>query len=80
MMTLTILNPMAVLSADTNALGAIKTELAQRPKIQPKEISCEDLLLITRTINGMSHKGRITAAQKPIVFTTYPLCKGKEFD
>lgn len=68
-MTLTVLNPMAILSPVIKLLGAIKTELLQRPTIQPKEISCEDFLEIMRMINGMSHKGMIIAAQKPIVFT-----------
>jgi hypothetical protein len=68
MMTLAVLNPMAILSPDIKALGAIKTELIQIPMAQPIEISCEDFLRTTRTIKGMSHKGKIIAAHKPIVF------------
>ena len=69
MITFIVLNPIANLSPDTKALGAIKTAEIQNPMIQTKEISCEDLLWITRTIKGISHKGKITAAQNPIVFT-----------
>jgi len=76
MITFTILNPTASLSQDIKALGAIKTDVPQRPTAQTTEISCEDLLLIMRKINGMSHKGRITAAQNPIVLTKY-LLKGQ---
>jgi len=60
---------MASISLDMKALGAIKTEVNQIPKAQIREISCEDFLLTTRTINGISHRGKITAAQNPIVFT-----------
>ena len=60
---------MASMSLDIKALGAIKTDVVQRPTTQSIEMSCEDFLWITRTISGMSHKGRITAAHKPIVFT-----------
>jgi len=68
MMTFIVLNPMANLSPDMKALGAIITEVTQIPTAQIKEISCDDLLLTTRTIKGMSHKGSMVAAIKPIVF------------
>ena len=69
MITFMVLNPIASLSPDMNALGAIMTEVIQMPKAQIMEISWEDFLWMIRMIRGMSHKGRMTAAQKPIVFT-----------
>jgi hypothetical protein len=75
MITFIVLNPMANLSPDIKALGAIKTDVTQRPTAHTQEISCEDFLWTTRAINGMSHKGKITAAQKPIVLNySSPLC------
>jgi hypothetical protein len=44
MITFIVLNPMANLSPDIKALGAIKTEVAQRPTAHTQEISCEDFL------------------------------------
>jgi hypothetical protein len=69
MITFMILNPMANLSPEIKALGAIKTDVPQRPTAHTLEMSCEDFLWIICTINGISHKGKITAAQNPIVFT-----------
>ena len=68
MITFIILNPMASLSPDIKALGAIKTDVPQRPAAHSKEISCEDFLRATRTTNGMSQSGNITAAKNPMVF------------
>jgi len=80
MMTFMILNPIALISPDIKALGAIKTEVAQIPMAQTKEISCDDFLWTMRTISGISHKGKAIAAHKPIVFKGVLLCQGKEFN
>ncbi len=76
MITLTILKPIATLSPVIKALGAIKTDVAHRPAAHTNEMSCEDFLRTTRTIKGMSHNGRITAAQKLIVLKLRPLPTG----
>ena len=72
MTTFIVLNPTANLSPDIKALGAINTDVAQSPTAQIKEMSCEDLRRTIWTINGMSHNGRLMAAQNPIVFNENP--------
>jgi hypothetical protein len=73
MIRFTVLKPMARMSPEINALGVIRAEHAQMPMAQTLEMSLEDFLLITRTINGMSHRGKIMAAHNPIVFTARTL-------
>jgi len=59
-------------SEDVNPEGAIRIVHIHTPHAQLNEISCADRRLTILTIKGILKNGKITAANKLIVFKTSP--------
>ena len=71
------------MSVDVNPDGAIKSVHTHTPHTQLNEISWDERRWTILTIKGILKKGRIIAAQRPIIFTkriSCFLCQGKKFD
>jgi hypothetical protein len=69
-------------SLEEKPAGAIKSEHTHTPHTQLIDMSAEERRRMIWMIKGIFHKGKITAAHKPIVFMKRLrfLCQGKEFD
>jgi hypothetical protein len=82
MVTFTVLNPIATWSPDIKALGAINTELLQRPNAQPKKCPATTCALDNVYYQWNVPQGQNSRRPKAIdrFHEDILLCQGKKFD